>query len=335
MAIDERFSCFRRVQPETPPDPSVSRIHGSGAAMITGAAPLTEAGAGDLVFLGEGADLPEGRLAGAIVIAGAGVAADLPGDTVLLVSDAPRRDFALALAQLVGERDSDVPLMPATALPDVRIDPGVVTGRNVEIGGKRCRSRRRPSPWCQHRPQLPHRCQCRAVALCADDDVVDRRRLRVVGGHGFGFEITPEGAVLLPHVGSVSIAEGSRIGSGCTVDRGTLGPTSVGRGVMMDNLVHVAHNCAIGENAVLAAQVGLAGGAVIGRGAMLAGQVGVSSKVSVGEGAIVMGQSGVTKDVPANTTVVGFPAVEAREAWRERAALRRLIAKSSKRKHSS
>ena len=76
--------------------------------------------------------------------------------------------------------------------------------------------------------------------------------------------------------------------------------------------------------------MGLAGGAVIGRGAMLAGQVGVSSKVSVGEGAIVMGQSGVTKDVPANTTVVGFPAVEAREAWRERAALRRLIAKSSK-----
>ena len=98
MAIDERFFL---VSPRSAGDAAESlglEIHGSGAAMITGAAPLHEAGAGDLTFLGEGADLPDGRLAGAIVIAGAGVAADLSGDTVLLVSDTPRRDFALALA---------------------------------------------------------------------------------------------------------------------------------------------------------------------------------------------------------------------------------------------
>ena len=330
MAIDERFFLF---SPRSAGDAAESlglEIHGSGAAMITGAAPLHEAGAGDLTFLGEGADLPDGRLAGAIVIAGAGVAADLSGDTVLLVSDAPRRDFALALAQLVGDRDSEVPLMPATALPDVRIDPGVVIGRNVEIGKGRVVE---AGAVLHHGVSIGRNCRIGANAVLShcilDDDVVIGAGC-VIGGHGFGFEITPEGAVLLPHVGSVSIGVATRIGSGCTVDRGTLGPTSVGRGVMMDNLVHVAHNCVIGENAVLAAQVGLAGGAVIGRGAMLAGQVGVSSKVSVGDGAVVMGQSGVTKDVPENTTVVGFPAVEAREAWRERAALRRLIAKSSK-----
>jgi UDP-3-O-[3-hydroxymyristoyl] glucosamine N-acyltransferase len=98
---------------------------------------------------------------------------------------------------------------------------------------------------------------------------------------------------------------------------------------MIDNLVHIAHNCLIGDRAVLAAQVGLAGGARIGEGAMLAGQAGVSSQVTIGKGAIVMGQSGVTKDVADKMTVVGFPATDAREAWRERAALRRLIAKSS------
>ena len=81
---------------------------------------------------------------------------------------------------------------------------------------------------------------------------------------------------------------------------------------------------------MLAAQVGLAGGAVVGEAAMLAGQAGVSSQVTIGKGAIVMGQSGVTKDVPDHITVVGFPAAEAREAWRERAALRRLLATSRK-----
>lgn len=330
MAIDERFFLF---SPRAASDIAESlglEIHGSGAVMITGAAPLHEAGAGDLTFLGESADLPEGQLAGAIVIAGAGVAAGLSDDTVLLVSEAPRRDFALALAQLVGERDGEVPLMPATALPDVRIDPGVAIGRNVEIGKG---SVVEAGAVLHHGISIGRNCRIGANAVLShcnlDDDVVIGAGC-VVGGQGFGFEITPEGAVLLPHVGSVSIGGATRIGSGCTIDRGTLGPTSIGRGVMMDNLVHVAHNCVIRENAVLAAQVGLAGGAVIGRGAMLAGQVGVSSKVSVGDGAVVMGQSGVTKDVPANTTVVGFPAVEAREAWRERAALRRLIAKSSK-----
>ena len=97
---------------------------------------------------------------------------------------------------------------------------------------------------------------------------------------------------------------------------------------MIDNLVHIAHNCIIGDRAVLAAQAGLAGGAIIGEGAILAGQVGVSSQVSVGKGAIVMGQSGVTKDVPDHTTVVGFPAEETRKVWRERAALRRLLGSS-------
>ena len=116
----------------------------------------------------------------------------------------------------------------------------------------------------------------------------------------------------------------------CTIDRGTLGVTRIGAGVMIDNLVHIAHNCVIGDRAVLAAQVGLAGGAVIGEAAMLAGQAGVSSQVTIGKGAIVMGQSGVTKDVPDHTTVVGFPAAEAREAWRERAALRRLLGASRK-----
>ena len=101
---------------------------------------------------------------------------------------------------------------------------------------------------------------------------------------------------------------------------------------MIDNLVHIAHNCRIGDRAALAAQVGMAGGAVIGEGAMLAGQVGVSLRVRVGNGAIVMGQSGVTKDVADNETVVGFPAEPAKQVWKQQAALRRMIASTLNRK---
>ena len=331
MAIDERFFAISPLSAETLAETLGLELRGAGDSLITGASPLADAGAGDLVFVADaGVVMPEGGLAGAVVIAGAGLAADLAGDAVLLVSDSPRRDFALALAQLVSEPGDAVPLTPAAARPDVRLDPGVMVGRDVEIGAG---SVVEAGAVLHHGVRIGRNCRIGPNAVLSHctlhDDVVVGANC-VIGGHGFGFEVTPDGAVLLPHVGSVSIGDATRIGSGCMIDRGTLGPTMIGAGVMMDNLVHVAHNCVIGENAVLAAQVGLAGGAVIGRGAMLAGQAGVSSHVSVGDGAIVMGQSGVTKDIPDNTTVVGFPAVEAREAWRERAALRRLVAKSSK-----
>ena len=179
--------------------------------------------------------------------------------------------------------------------------------------------------------EIGRNCRIGANAVLSHCRLGDEVRIganNVIGGSGFGFEITDEGPVLLEHVGSVEIGRSSRIGAGCTIDRGTLGRTKIGESVMIDNLVHIAHNCIIGDRAVLAAQAGLAGGAILGEGAILAGQAGVGSQVTVGKGAIVMGQSGVTKDVPDHTTVVGFPAEETRKVWRERAALRRLLGSS-------
>ena len=190
------------------------------------------------------------------------------------------------------------------------IEPGVVIHQGVEIG-RNCR--------IAANAVLSH---------CRLGDKVWIGANNVIGASGFGFEITDEGPVLVEHVGSVEIGRSSRTGAGCTIDRGTLGRTQIGESVMIDNLVHIAHNCIIGDRAVLAAQAGLAGGAIIGEGAILAGQAGVGSQVTVGKGAIVMGQSGVTKDVPDHTTVVGFPAEETRKVWRERVALRRLLGSS-------
>ena len=90
---------------------------------------------------------------------------------------------------------------------------------------------------------------------------------------------------------------------------------------MLDNLVHVAHNCVIGERAILTAQIGLAGGAIIGAGAMMGGQAGVGPATRVGKGAVVMAQSGVTKDIEDGATVAGFPASDVRKMWRERCLL--------------
>ena len=215
-------------------------------------------------------------------------------------------------------------------LANIAVGPGVMCGEGVEIGAG---SQIGAGAVIHKGVRIGQNCQIGANvvlshAIVGDDVIIQPNA--VIGSAGFGFEITPEGPVALPHVGSVVIGDGVLIGAGSCIDRGTLGPTSIGDQAMLDNMVHIAHNCVIGARAVLTAQAGLAGGAIIGEGAMLGGQAGVGPAVRVGKGAVVMAQSGVTKDVEDGATVGGFPASDARKMWRDRAALRRLLAQSGR-----
>jgi UDP-3-O-[3-hydroxymyristoyl] glucosamine N-acyltransferase len=146
----------------------------------------------------------------------------------------------------------------------------------------------------------------------------------VVGSDGFGFVPTGNGHDKIPQIGDVVIEDDVEIGANCTIDRGTLGSTRIGRGVKIDNLVHIGHNVTIGENSVIVAQVGISGSTRVGRGVMLGGQAGVAGHVEVGDGARVGGQSGVTKSVDAGAVVSGYPAMDHDRARRLQAHLRRL-----------
>lgn len=332
MAIDQSFFKVGACAVDRLAAAADAVAAGAGIAEASNAAPLGDAQAGDLTFMsGDPGDDVCARLAGAVVITTASLAERVPADCAVLVCDKPRLGFARALALMVSDIADDfgasadragaVSVAASASISGnvtigegTRVDPGAVIHQGVEIG-RNCR--------IGSNVVLSH---------CRIGDGVSIGANSAVGGAGFGFEITAEGPVALPHVGSVEIGSQTQIAAGCTIDRGTLGMTRIGRQVMIDNLVHVAHNCVIEDRAVLAAQVGLAGGAQIGAGAMLAGQAGVSAQIRVGSGAVVMGQSGVTKDVPDGATVVGFPAEEAREVWRERAALRRLLRSSGQRK---
>ena len=133
-----------------------------------------------------------------------------------------------------------------------------------------------------------------------------------------------DGAISLPHVGIVRIADGCSIGNQCSIDRGTIGDTVIGRSVMIDNMCHIAHNVQIGDRSIIAGQCGISGSVTIGADVQIGGQVGIAQHVTIGDGAVLTARSGVTKDVAPNTQMAGFPAVETGQYWRERAALRRL-----------
>ena len=148
----------------------------------------------------------------------------------------------------------------------------------------------------------------------------------VLGSDGFGYAKVGERYIGFPQIGTLWIGDDVEIGANVTVDRGALGETRIGRGTKIDNLVHIAHNCSIGEDVLIAAQVGMAGSCTIEDGAMLGGQVGLGESVTIGRGVILGGQGGVLPGKRiAGVGVVywGTPAQPVREYLRGLARLRK------------
>lgn len=149
----------------------------------------------------------------------------------------------------------------------------------------------------------------------------------VIGADGFGFAPDHEGHYQkIPQLGIVTIDDNVEIGANTTVDRATMGHTHVGAGSKIDNLVQVAHNVTIGSDTVMAAQGGVAGSAKIGNHCMVGGQVGVAGHISVGNNVQIGAQSGIPNNVADNSTIMGYPAVPARDFMRQAACIRRLPA---------
>jgi UDP-3-O-[3-hydroxymyristoyl] glucosamine N-acyltransferase len=125
-------------------------------------------------------------------------------------------------------------------------------------------------------------------------------------------------------LGTVVIEDDVEIGACSTVDRATFGATVIRRGAKIDNQVQIAHNCAVGENCLIAAQVGISGSARIGDRVVLGGQVGVADHVSIGDDAMVGAAAAVGQDVPAGVVYLGYPAGPVKEKLQERMGLLRL-----------
>lgn len=135
----------------------------------------------------------------------------------------------------------------------------------------------------------------------------------VIGADGFGFAPTPDGYDKIPQIGIVTLEDDVEIGANTCVDRSTMGSTVVRRGVKLDNLVQVAHNCEIGEHTVMSAQVGVAGSTKIGRWCMFGGQVGIAGHSVLGDQVRSGAQAGIAGSLrKGHVTVQGSPAIDAK-----------------------
>lgn len=146
----------------------------------------------------------------------------------------------------------------------------------------------------------------------------------VVGSDGFGY--VQDGVIhrKVPQIGNVIIGDDVEIGANVTIDRGALGPTVIGKGTKIDNLVQIAHNVEIGEHCILIALVGISGSTKLGNYVVLAGQVGLAGHLKIGNQVVVTAKSGVMHDIPDGGKWMGIPAQPDKQTKRQMIAIQHL-----------
>ncbi len=191
---------------------------------------------------------------------------------------------------------------------NVKIYPQVHIGENVKIGND---------------------CIIYAGVKIYDDCIIGDRCIihagAVIGSDGFGFAPQKDGAYKkIPQIGNVVLEEDVEIGANTTVDCGTMGSTTIRKGVKLDNLIQIAHNVEIGQNTVMAAQTGISGSTKVGQNCMFGGQVGLAGHITVGDKVILGAQSGVGQSLKSDQTLLGSPAFDIKKAVRAYMLLKEL-----------
>jgi len=307
-------------------------LTGDGDLVIQGAAPLADAAPGQITLVDEGAERDRNLLssrASAVLAPRSFTHNGLPTIQVDDVHSAfvaiinhfqPPRTHKrigvspLAFVSATAKLAENVDVHPyATIGDDVEIDRGTTihAGAHVMAGSK-----------------IGRDVIIFPGAVFYEDTIVGDRCIihagAVLGAYGFGYYQVDGCHKLSAQLGNVVLGADVEIGAGTTVDRGTYGPTIIGEGTKIDDLVMVAHNCHIGRHNMLCSQVGIAGSTSTGDCVVMAGQVGVRDHVHIGNRAVLGAMAGITNNVPDGRRMIGIPATPEREQKIKQAALAKL-----------
>ena len=317
-----------------------ARVVGDGKVEVNSVSSIRSASPGALVFVEDEKNLRAALESAASAVLAGDFAAANAASKPLLIANQPRLAFARA-ANFLHPRPQAKPGIHASAEvhPSARlgkhvsveervvVSEGVSVGENTLLGAG-----------CVVGAGVSIGCDCVLypnVTIYPGARIGDRVIVHagaVLGSDGFGYvrdKITGR-YEKFPQIGRLEIEDDVEIGANTTIDRGALEVTRIGRGTKIDNLVHIGHNCLIGEDVVIAAQTGFSGSIVIENNVVLGGQVGIGEHARIGEGVMLGGQGGVLpKKVLRGKGVAfwGTPAQPVREYLKQLAVLARLAKK--------
>ena len=317
----------------------VKLVGGTADLVITHANLPKDATKGAVILAGNADYLAQASsVKDCVIITTKDLAANCPDQNVVLIAKNPRLAFAKILQALYATSHassvSDTAIIDESAVIEegAVIGAYAVIGAHVRIGkGAVIGAHAVINDHCVIGADSEIGNHC-AISYCKIGQACSIGAHAVIGAQGFGFEMTKEGAMRLPHLGLVIIGDDVDVGAHCAIDRGVLDNTILSDHVMIDNQVHIAHNVMIGSHSIILAQVGIAGSAEIGKNVIIAGQAGVKDHVRITDNCVILSASKVTKNIEKAGVYGGYPAIEAKQHWKELAALRRLASNKSSNK---
>ena len=316
-------------------------VQGDKEWIVDAVSSAEKASAFDLAFADSDAAVEAALKSNAgTVVLKPGAAKDYPHGKCIVETDQPKLWFAKA-AKLVKKPSLSLGIATgAVVAPDSKVDPAVFVGSNAVVGSHAwigSGTRIGAGSIIGEFVKIGMECVIHPrVVIYSGVTLGDRVVVHagaVLGADGFGYvrdTVTGE-YTHFPQQGTLVIENDVEIGANSTIDRGALTETRIRKGTKIDNLVHVGHNCDVGENVILVALTGISGSSTVGKGAVLAGQVGIGDHVHVGDGVILGGQSGVfngktitNEGQRPGTVMFGTPARPLKQVLREQATLTRL-----------
>jgi len=306
------------------------QVLGDASQVLNGFAPADRAQPGDLTFAEN-----ENYFARAEQSAASAIIVDGPftsSQKVLIRVPNSRIAFAKVLPLFFPEPAfapgiHPTAIIPASAQvhPTAYLGPYCVLGENVRVGA-RCvlRGSNHVGANCQLGEEVhlfPN------ATLYPDTEVGHRVRIHsgsVIGADGFGYVNDAGVHRKVPQIGKVILGDDVEIGANVTIDRGALGPTVIGKGTKIDNLVQIAHNVIIGEHCLVVSQAGIAGSTKLGNYVILGGQVGLAGHLKIGNRVSIAAQSGVMHSIADGEKWFGYPAQPDRQTKRQIIALHQL-----------
>ena len=307
------------------------RLEGDGDLEVSGVSGIEVAGAGDLTFFANPrytSMLRHTKATGVIL----GLdAPDAP--CAMLRTSSPYLAFADAVGLFMQDVQPPIGIHSLAAVAsdaeigeDVSIGPFVVVESGANIGKGTVI---RPHVSVGGGAAIGENCLIHAHVSIRERVIIGNRVIvqngAVIGSDGFGFARREDGShKKIPQSGRVVIEDDVEIGANTTIDRPSMGETSVGAGTKIDNLVQIAHGVSIGRNVLLASQVGVAGSSKLEDEVVLAGQVGVAGHLRIGRGVRASAQTGIPSSVEAGSFVSGYPAIENRDWLKSSVVFKRL-----------
>ena len=291
--------------------------NGAPDTPITGVAGIEQAGPGQLTFVANAKYASAAKITKASAVI---VAEDFPAiATAMLRSTNPYLAWAKALELFyqppqyaAGVHPTAVVHASAKIGKNAHIGPYVVVDEAAEIGDNAVllahvviyRGAKIGKNFFAHAHAVVRE-------FCQLGDNVLLQNGAVIGCDGFGFAKDDSGHWhKIVQSGTAVLENDVEVQANACIDRASIAETRIARGAKLDNMVHVGHSCAVGEDTLLCAQVGLAGTTDVGKNVVLAGQVGVAGHCKIGDGVIAIAQSGIPHDVPAGKMISGAPALD-------------------------